>query len=80
MSMANKNTDILGETKSTKPYINVIDLEAIKTYVQEISRNANPIGKTIDFIQDDIESMNKELLSWIREGKQYREKYEEEVK
>ncbi len=81
MNLASKNPDMISsDAKATKNTINVADLESIKNYVQEISRNANPIGKTIDFLQDDIESMNKELLSWIREGKQYKEKYEEEMK
>ena len=81
MNIVNRQPNLSGvDSKVTKNTINVADLESIKNYVQEISRNANPIGKTIDFMQDDIESMNKELLSWIREGKQYKEKYEEEVK
>jgi len=81
MNLANRNPDVTsGESKISKNTIKIADLESIKNYVQEISRNANPIGKTIDFMQDDIESMNKELLSWIREGKQYKEKYEEEIK
>jgi hypothetical protein len=42
--------------------------------------NANPIGKIIDFLGDDIESMNKELQSWIKEAKSYQDKYDEEVR
>jgi len=80
MNLVNRNPDLSNDSKVTKNTINVADLESIKNYVQEISRNANPIGKTIDFMQDDIESMNKELQSWIREGKQYKEKYEDEIK
>lgn len=60
--------------------VNITDLESIKNYVQEISRNANPIGKIIDFLPDDIESMNKELSSWIKEQKVLKDKYDEEVK
>lgn len=77
-SKAGADTDTF--EKTTKSTINAVDLESIKNYVQEISKNANPIGKTIDFLQDDIESMNKELQSWISEGKNYKEKYEEEIK
>jgi TRAF3-interacting protein 1 len=67
-------------TGKPKPAVNVTDLESIKNYVQEISRNANPIGKIIDFLPDDIDSMNKELASWIKEQKILKEKYDEEVK
>jgi TRAF3-interacting protein 1 len=60
--------------------LNVADLEAIKNYVQDITKNANPIGKIIDFLFDDIESMNKELQLWIKESKTYKERYDEEVR
>jgi TRAF3-interacting protein 1 len=78
-SSSTSGGDIAGE-KNFKSTINLADLETIKNYVQDISRNANPISKTIEFLQDDIESMNKELQNWIREGKQYKEQYEEEIK
>jgi len=48
--------------------------------VQDISKNSNPIGKLLDFLGDDIESMNKELQSWIKESKNYKERLDEEVK
>jgi TRAF3-interacting protein 1 len=57
-----------------------VDLESIKSYVQEITKNSNPIGKIIEYLGDDIESMNKELGGLIKESKMYKEKYEEEIK
>ncbi len=72
---------MFGESeKKTKIVLNSADLDAIKNYVQDITKNANPIGKIIDFLGDDIESMNKELQSWIRETRTYKDKYDEEVK
>jgi len=68
------------DDKKARPAVNVADLESIKNYVQEISRNANPIGKILDFLPDDIESMNKELNHWIKEQKVLKDKYDEEVK
>ncbi len=65
-------------TKTTS--LNITDIEAIKNYVQEISKNSNPIGKLLDFLGDDIESMNKELQSWIKESINYKERLDEEVK
>ncbi len=65
--------------KSEKTF-NINDLQSIRNYVQDISMNANPIGKIIDFLGDDIESMNKELQSWIKEAKSYQDKYDEEVR
>jgi len=68
------------ETKSSTKAFTAADLESIKNYVQEISKNSNPIGKIIDFLGDDVDSMNKELQSWIKEAKTYKERYDEECK
>ena len=83
MSKIGKFSDVLAgddnPKQSTKNF-NPLDLESIKNYVQEISKNSNPIGKIIDYLNDDVESMNKELQSWIKEAKNYKERYDEEVK
>lgn len=68
------------ENKVPKSQVSNVDLESIKTYVQEITKNANPIGKIIEFIGDDIDLMNKELQNWIKESKSYKERYDEEIK
>ena len=60
--------------------VNISDLESINNYVQEIIRNTNPIGKIIDFLSDEIDSMNKEFASWIKEQKVLKDKYYVEVK
>lgn len=68
------------ESARTKSNINLKDLEAIKTNIHEISLNANPIGKLIDYLPEDIESMNKELHYWVSESKGYKDKLEDEIK
>ena len=68
-----------GETTKTTT-LNINDIESIKNYVQDISKNSNPIGKITNFLGDDIESMNKEMQSWIKESKNYKERLDEEVK
>ena len=72
----------LGESKSEdlKKRIDNVDLEAIKEYVQNITKNCNPLGKVVDLLGDDIDSMNKELALWIKENKSYKERYDEEIK
>lgn len=44
----------------------VSDVAALTSMVQEIAKNANPLGKSLEFITDDIESMNHELESWTK--------------
>ena len=72
----------LTESKSEvkKPRVDNIDLEAIKEYVQQITKNCNPLGKLVDSLWDDIESMNKELANWINENKIYKDRYDDEMK
>jgi hypothetical protein len=82
-SKIGKFTDLTGGDETTKTVTKTFtpaDLESIKNYVQDISKNSNPIGKIIDFLQDDIDSMNKELQGWIKEAKTYKERFDEEVK
>ena len=72
----------LTESKSEikKPKVDNVDLEAIKEYVQQITKNCNPLGKLVDVLGDDIENMNKELTNWINENKKYKDKYDDEIK
>jgi TRAF3-interacting protein 1 len=82
-SKIGKFTDLTAGDDTTKTVTKTFtqaDLESIKNYVQDISKNSNPIGKIIDFLQDDIDSMNKELQGWIKESKTYKERFDEEVK
>ena len=63
-----------------KPRVDNVDLEAIKDYVQQITKNCNPLGKLVDLLGDDIESMNKELANWIKDNKIYKDRFDDEMK
>ena len=63
-----------------KARIEKVDLESVKEYVQQITKNCNPLGKLVDSLWDDIESMNKELQNWINENKKFKDRYDEELK
>lgn len=43
-----------------------ITIDAIKEYIQNMSQSINPMGKIIQFIDDDIESMKREYDNWAR--------------
>jgi TRAF3-interacting protein 1 len=40
------------------------DVQNIREIIQQITRNTNPLGKTMDYVQEDFEHMNKELDDW----------------
>ena len=63
-----------------KVRVDNVDLESVKEYVQQITKNCNPLGKLVDSLWDDIESMNKELTNWINENKKFKDRYDEELK
>jgi len=77
-----KKSGVIGKDSDVKykSNINLKDLESIKSNIHDISLNANPIGKLIDFLPEDVENMNKELHYWISEAKGYKENFEEEIK
>ena len=56
------------------------DLESVRECVQQITKNSDLLGKFVDFVWDDIESMNKELANWMNENKKYKDWYDDEIK
>lgn len=43
----------------------VREVEKLCQGIQALTRAANPLGKLIDFLQEDIDSMQTELETWI---------------
>ena len=39
-------------------------LSYLKDFVQKLCKNTTPLGKSLDFIRDDIENMNREKEKW----------------
>jgi len=44
------------------------DIEFMKKAIQVLCQSTNPLGKSIDFVSDDIESMTKEYEHWRKEA------------
>lgn len=59
---------------------NMKNVQDLRKQIQNICQSANPLGKCVDFVYDDMESMNKELARWRKAYQEYLEKYEEEKK
>ncbi len=77
-----KMTRIGGKSASAAANANRLlsaeQLAALRAAVQKVCQSANPLGKCIDFVYDDMDQMSKELTRWKRAYTQYNEKYEEE--
>ncbi|XP_033110717.1 TRAF3-interacting protein 1-like isoform X7 [Anneissia japonica] len=47
------------------------EVEKLRGFIQTLTRSANPLGKTMDYLQEDMDSMQKELDKWKRENKEH---------
>ncbi|KAG5456207.1 MAG: microtubule-binding protein MIP-T3-domain-containing protein [Olpidium bornovanus] len=55
-------------------------IEALRESIQHLCRSTHPLGTTLDYIQEDVDSMNTELEYWVKEYKQYRKRHEEALR
>ncbi|RWS26461.1 hypothetical protein B4U80_02463 [Leptotrombidium deliense] len=54
-----------GDETMTK--LAVRDIEKLKEGIQMLTRLANPLGRVLDYLQEDVDSMISELKSWEEE-------------
>lgn len=46
------------------------EIERLRSSIQTVCRSALPLGKIMDYIQEDMDSMQNELQSWRKENKE----------
>lgn len=56
------------------------DVEAIQKLIQSLTQNTNPLKRSVDFVSDDIESMNKEMEYWRNQYLSSKAKYQVELR
>lgn len=56
------------EKPSGSGEFNEQDIEFMKKAIQVLCQSTNPLGKSIDFVTDDIDSMSKEYDYWKKES------------
>jgi hypothetical protein len=44
------------------------DIEFMKKAIQILCQSTNPLGKSIDYVTDDVDSMSKEYEHWRKEA------------
>ena len=60
------------EVRSARPkVVQAGDIEKVRADIQSLCQSTNPLGKTVDLLQEDIDAMEKEYASWMRERKTY---------
>lgn len=56
------------------------DVEFMKKAIQVLCQSTNPLGKSIDYVSDDVDSMSKEYEHWRKEAIQCTADLEEQKK
>lgn len=56
------------------------DIEFMKKAIQVLCQSTNPLGKSIDFVTDDIDSMSKEFDHWKKESQSCQQQLVEQQK
>lgn len=54
------------------------EIEKLRTSIQMLCRSALPLGKIMDYIQEDMDAMQNELQLWHSENKQHAEALQKE--
>ncbi|XP_050407050.2 TRAF3-interacting protein 1 isoform X2 [Patella vulgata] len=47
------------------------EIDKLRSSIQSLTRSANPLGKIMDYVQEDLDSMQKELEKWKSENKEH---------
>ncbi|CAG2163090.1 unnamed protein product [Oppiella nova] len=64
----NQSSEVLNNDKKTPKQTNR-DIEKLRQTIQALSQTASPLGKVLDYLQEDIDSMLSELKLWQEEYK-----------
>lgn len=56
------------------------EVSKLQSSIQSLSQTANPLGKIMDYVQEDLDSMEQELEMWKKENSQYAETLRREEK
>ena len=46
------------------------DIDRLRASIQTLTRSANPLGKIMDYIQEDLDQMQKENEVWKKENRE----------
>ncbi|XP_046701682.1 TRAF3-interacting protein 1 isoform X3 [Silurus meridionalis] len=66
-------TPVLEAARKKEHELVAREIERLRTSVQNVCRSALPLGKIMDYIQEDMDSMQNELQNWKRENKEHAE-------
>ncbi|KAI8901222.1 microtubule-binding protein MIP-T3-domain-containing protein [Globomyces pollinis-pini] len=54
------------------------EISFLRESIQQLCQSTNPLGKTMDYLQEDVDAMNKELEIWKRETGNFKRQADEQ--
>nr|XP_012216942.1 PREDICTED: TRAF3-interacting protein 1 isoform X1 [Linepithema humile] len=74
-----KKVDIAWESGSKRDRETTAkEIDKLRGTIQLLTRTTNPLGKLLDYVQEDVEMMQKELLDWRNQYRKLSEQLERE--
>ncbi|XP_017755580.1 PREDICTED: TRAF3-interacting protein 1 [Eufriesea mexicana] len=67
-----KKTNIAWDTSSKRDIV-AKEIDKLRNTIQTLTRATNPLGKLLDYFQEDVEIMQKELIEWKNQYQQVNE-------
>ena len=55
-------------------------IDQLRTAIQSLCRATNPLGRVVDYIQEDVDSMQKDMQTWKQEKESLTAKLNDEEK
>ncbi|XP_036425319.1 TRAF3-interacting protein 1 isoform X5 [Colossoma macropomum] len=71
-------TPVLEAARKKERELVAREIERLRSSIQTVCRSALPLGKIMDYIQEDMDSMQNELQSWRRENKEHAQALQQE--
>jgi len=71
---------VMGKLRRKNPKTAIIDTVKLRETIQQLCQSANPLGKSIDLVHQDLGNMSKELEHWRAEYREAAQQYQQEVK
>ena len=57
----------------------LLQVDKLRGSIQTLTRSANPLGKIMDYVQEDLHSMQKERDMWRTENKKLKDQIKQEM-
>lgn len=62
---------VSGEALKKEQDLVTREVERLRASIQSVCQSALPLGKIMDYVQEDIDAMQAELQGWRRENKEH---------